>query len=95
MTGRDDLHGEMAHSPADDRTIDLLLGGRLRPEDCPADLAGVAVLVRAARQPASAGELAGGDDVISAIAGAVLSAEPELPLLRGGRRGSASSRAPR
>lgn len=58
MTPADDSIGAMGDVMLDEATVDLLLDGRLAPEDAPPGYADVAGLVRALSLPPTAAELA-------------------------------------
>jgi hypothetical protein len=65
--------GEMAKYPLDDRTADRLLSGAMSPEDAPPGFDQVARVVGAVQAPASSGELAREQSVVSLAAAAVSS----------------------
>jgi hypothetical protein len=72
----------MRQSALDDRTADLLLDGRLGPEDAPPEYAALAAAIRALRSPASEAELAGEAAMVEAVSAAVRAAPVVAPTSR-------------
>jgi len=67
----DDVGGEMRGIPFDEEVLEALLSGRVAPEDAPPGLQRAAALIRAAKGPAAANELAGEHVLVPAVAKAV------------------------
>jgi hypothetical protein len=71
MNPADDEATEMLRLPFDSSTAERFLAGGVAPEDAPPGLRDVAMLVQAAKPPASAGGGAVEDQMVAAFAGAV------------------------
>lgn len=85
MTPERDLLDEMHRWPIDDGTAELLLAGRIDPNDAPPGYAGVAELVRVARGPALPKELSCEATVVPVAAVVAPAARPtskEIPMRR-------------
>jgi hypothetical protein len=74
----------------DDDTLDRLLLGRIAPDDAPPGFTGVAELVSALVAPATASELAGRDEAVSAAVMIISASAPTL--VPAGRSGGTPSR---
>ena len=82
MTPVDDGTGDMRTFPMGDSTADALLEGRIAPDDAPFGFERVAALVRDARSPATAGELA---NVAGSVAAVVPTVREAARMPDGGR----------
>jgi hypothetical protein len=92
MSGWRDLDGVRQPLPLDDWTTDRLLAGMVDPDDAPPGYAGLARALSSARGPVEAGELAGRDRIVAAVATAVAEASPPTPVSTPLRRRSMVSR---
>ncbi len=68
----------MSPDPFDDRTADAFLTGAIAPTDAPLGYRYAADLIRAARSPASTGELAAEDQVVATLLAAAREAIPRV-----------------
>jgi len=82
VAGSGDVRGEMSPDPFDDSTADAFLTGAIAPTDAPLGYQHAADLIRAARSPASTGELAAEDQVVAALLAAARGASPRVAIPR-------------
>ncbi len=86
MTGWRDLDGMRQYLPLDEWTADRLLAGLVDPDDAPPGYAGLALALGQARGPVEAGELAGRERIVAAVAAAVVDASPPTTISTSPRR---------
>ncbi|MGH2670969.1 MAG: hypothetical protein ACRDH5_17965, partial [bacterium] len=86
MTDRRDLDGVRQPLPLDDWTADRLLAGLVDPDDAPPGYAGLARALTGAHGPAEAGDLAGRERIVAAVAAAVADASPPTTVSTSPRR---------
>lgn len=91
MSDPRDWEGEMKRIPIDDATAEMLLSGRLSPDDAPPGYAGVAGMIQAATGPAVAAELAREPVVVAAMR-STPSARPATPRRKPMRTGLLSAK---
>ena len=91
MSDPRDWEGEMKRIPIDDATAEMLLSGRLAPDDAPPGYAGVAGMIQAATGPAVVAELAHEPAVVAAMR-STPSARPAAPRRKPMRTGLLSAK---